>query len=126
MKRRGEESSAWATRGSTTESNKLFMKWKGPYGVLAKIDANDYRINVNGEGKAIHGNLLKRYITRDTVNDETGGGLVSTTNLAVVEDDDEGSSCDDCDCEVLLEIDGWGSKDMVDDLSFGDGLSTRQ
>ncbi|GFO42732.1 hypothetical protein PoB_006923700 [Plakobranchus ocellatus] len=46
-------------------------------------------------------------------------------SLAVVEDD-EGNSCDGCGCEVLREVGGWSSKDMVDDLRFGDGLSTKQ
>ncbi|GFN85144.1 hypothetical protein PoB_001165000 [Plakobranchus ocellatus] len=76
--------------------------------------------------KTIHGNLLKRYIMRDAVNDETGGGPVSTTSLAVLEDDDEGSSSAVIGCEVYPEIGGWSSMDTVDDLRFGDGLSTKQ
>ncbi|GFO23937.1 hypothetical protein PoB_005044200 [Plakobranchus ocellatus] len=68
------------------------MKYKGHFGILANIDANDYRIKENGEKKAIHGNLLKRYTTRDAVNEEKGDDPVSTTSLAVVEDDDESSS----------------------------------
>ncbi|GFO42718.1 Zinc finger protein [Plakobranchus ocellatus] len=102
------------------------MQWKGPFGVLANVGGNDYRINENGKDKTIHGNLLKRYIRWDIVNDETHDGPVSTMSLAVVEDDDEGSSCDGCSCQVLPEIGGWDRKGTADDLRFGEELSTMQ
>ncbi|GFN85124.1 Zinc finger protein [Plakobranchus ocellatus] len=108
-----------------SESKKLLMQWKKPLGVLKNVGGNDYD-NAYWKEKTIHGNLLKRYIMRDAVNDETDDGPVSTTSLAVLEDDDENNSCDGCGCEVLPEIGCWRSKDTMDDLRFGDGLSTKQ
>ncbi|PIK47157.1 hypothetical protein BSL78_15967 [Apostichopus japonicus] len=43
------------------------MQWRGPYSVLAKICVNDYRIDVQGKVKTFHANLLKKYVSRDTV-----------------------------------------------------------
>ncbi|GFN82059.1 hypothetical protein PoB_000856500 [Plakobranchus ocellatus] len=40
-------------------------------------------------------------------------GLVSAASLAVVEDDEERSSCDNFCCEVLPELTGCGSKKTV-------------
>ncbi|GFN83854.1 Zinc finger protein [Plakobranchus ocellatus] len=65
--------------------------------------------------KTLLANLLKRHITIGTALEETsmGDGSVPTANLFVVEDADEGSSC-----EVLPELGGWGSKETVKDLKF--------
>ncbi|GFO06248.1 Pol polyprotein [Plakobranchus ocellatus] len=46
------------------------MQWKGPFSILATVDANDYSTNVNERENIFHANLLKTYITRDTANDE--------------------------------------------------------
>ncbi|GFO38363.1 Zinc finger protein [Plakobranchus ocellatus] len=50
------------------------MQWKGPFDVLMAFNANDMRINVNGKRKTFNANLLKSYITRDIVSDETPAG----------------------------------------------------
>ncbi|GFO16584.1 hypothetical protein PoB_004308900 [Plakobranchus ocellatus] len=65
------------------------------------------------------------YITTDSVTDKTpaGDGSVSAASLAVVKDDDEGSGCDECGCEILPVRDGWGSKETPKDLKFSDELS---
>ncbi|GFN85208.1 hypothetical protein PoB_001171400 [Plakobranchus ocellatus] len=75
-----------------------------------------------------HASLLKWYISRDTASDETppGDGCVAAASLAVVGDNDEGSSCNDCGCEVLSELGGCGRKESVKDLKFGDDLSAEQ
>ncbi|GFO06801.1 hypothetical protein PoB_003330600 [Plakobranchus ocellatus] len=75
-----------------------------------------------------HARLLKRYITRDNASDETptGDGSVPAASLAVVKDDDEGSSCNDCGCEFLSELGSCGRKESVKDLKFGDDLSAEQ
>ncbi|GFO20604.1 hypothetical protein PoB_004710900 [Plakobranchus ocellatus] len=56
----------------------------------------------------------------------TGDGSVPAASLAVVGDDNEGSSVDDCGCEVLSELDCWGSKETIKDLKFGYELFTEQ
>ncbi|GFO12168.1 Zinc finger protein [Plakobranchus ocellatus] len=104
------------------------MQWKGPFDVLATVGANDYCIHVNRKEMIFHARLLKRYVTRDTASDETppGDGCVLAASLAVVEDDDEGSSCNDCGCEVLSELGGCGRKESLKNLKFGDDLSAEQ
>ncbi|GFO25059.1 hypothetical protein PoB_005156400 [Plakobranchus ocellatus] len=80
----------------------------------------------SAEDRTFQAYLLKRYITRDAAIDETQTGKVflSTASLAIVEgDDDMASSCDDCGCEVLPMLGGWGSKETAKDLKFGDMLS---
>ncbi|GFO29054.1 Zinc finger protein [Plakobranchus ocellatus] len=32
-----------------TNSNKLLMQWKGPFGIVATVGINDYRINMGGK-----------------------------------------------------------------------------
>ncbi|GFO36825.1 Zinc finger protein [Plakobranchus ocellatus] len=90
-----------------TDSNKLFKQWKGPFEVLATVSTNDYHRNMSGKEKTVHANLLKSYITRDTARDETptGNCCVPAASLAVVEDDNEGRSYNDCGCEVLPKLD---------------------
>ncbi|GFO42201.1 Zinc finger protein [Plakobranchus ocellatus] len=75
-----------------------------------------------------HASLMKRYITRNTASTETspGDGSVPAASLAVVEDDDNGSSCNDCGCIVLSELGGSGRKESVKDLKFGDDFSAEQ
>ncbi|GFO44666.1 hypothetical protein cantadraft_45249 [Plakobranchus ocellatus] len=62
--------------------------------------------------------MLKKYIPGDAVIDTLGNGFVSAASVAVVKDDDEGSSCDDCGCEVLPKFGGWGSKETAKELSM--------
>ncbi|GFN98224.1 hypothetical protein PoB_002473000 [Plakobranchus ocellatus] len=84
----------------------------------------DYRINVKWKEKNVHANLLKRYITKVTTMDETLTDDISlpAASLAVVEDDDKCSSCEDYGFEILPEFVGWDSKETVKDMKFGDEL----
>ncbi|GFO34862.1 hypothetical protein PoB_006136700 [Plakobranchus ocellatus] len=52
------------------------------------------------------------------------GHRLPAASLAVVEDDDEVSGCDDCGCEVLPKLGGRGSEETVKDLKFSEDLST--
>ncbi|GFO00728.1 hypothetical protein PoB_002723300 [Plakobranchus ocellatus] len=67
------------------------MQWKGPINILVTVGANGYGINVDGKEKTFHVRLLKRCIT-------WGDSFVPAASLAVVEDDDEDSSCDTWGC----------------------------
>lgn len=42
-----------------TEHNKLTMQWKGPFRIVGKVAQNDYKIDIRGNGKTFHANLLK-------------------------------------------------------------------
>ena len=52
-----------------TDYNKMLLQWKGPFGVVHKLNDQDYRIDVNGTLKTFHANMLKRYFEREV--DET-------------------------------------------------------
>ncbi len=47
-----------------TDNNKLLMQWQGPYEVVSKLNAYDYKVDVRGKVKLYHANLLKQYIER--------------------------------------------------------------
>ncbi|GFO11329.1 hypothetical protein PoB_003783400 [Plakobranchus ocellatus] len=51
---------------------------------------------------------------------------VITASMAVSEDDDESSGCDDCGYEVLSVLGNLGNEETERDLKFGDELSTEQ
>ncbi|GFO07024.1 Zinc finger protein 423-like [Plakobranchus ocellatus] len=89
--------------------------------VLATVGSSDYSISVNGKANTFHTNLLRRDVTRNTMSSEArlGDCSVSSVSLAVVEDDEEGSRCDDCVNEALLELGDRGSKEIVKGLVLG-------
>lgn len=65
-----------------TNNNKLLLQWKGPFPVVERKGSCDYRIDVNGELKLFHSNMLKKYYSRPNVN------CVDVT-AAVVEEEEE-------------------------------------
>ena len=48
-----------------TDSNKLLLKWKGPFEILERVRGDDYRIQLVGRTKAFHANMLKKYWSRE-------------------------------------------------------------
>ena len=46
------------------ESNKLLMRWRGPYSVVSPVGECDYMINVGCKVKIYHVNLLKGFVQR--------------------------------------------------------------
>ena len=48
-----------------TDQNKLLMQWKGPFPILKKVGEASYSVDVNGNTKCFHANLLKKYISRE-------------------------------------------------------------
>ena len=49
-----------------TSPKKLLMKWKGPYKVLARLGGYTYSVDINGQAKAYHINLLRKFTARET------------------------------------------------------------
>ncbi|XP_064651627.1 uncharacterized protein LOC135502607 [Lineus longissimus] len=66
-------------------ANKLLMQWRGPYKVVKKINAMDYRLMMDGKERTFHINMLKQYIPR------------ARDQVAVVVEDGEEQ------CAVVLE-----------------------
>ena len=48
-----------------TDSNKLLLKWKGPFEILERDRGDDYRIQLAGSTKTFHANMLKKYWSRE-------------------------------------------------------------
>ena len=48
--------------------NKLEMQWQGPY-VIKKVRENDYVIDLDGQNKMFHANMLRKYNTRKPVEE---------------------------------------------------------
>ncbi|GFN80850.1 beta-1,3-galactosyl-o-glycosyl-glycoprotein beta-1,6-n-acetylglucosaminyltransferase-like [Plakobranchus ocellatus] len=109
------------------------MQWKGPFEIVTTMGINDYRINMGGKEETFHANLLKGYIARDQdASQATTEERPPTSSLAIpaasvtVIEDLEGEHFNDSDCEAIPELGGWGSKETVNDLKFGDELTPDQ
>ncbi|XP_041452935.1 uncharacterized protein LOC121406002 isoform X3 [Lytechinus variegatus] len=48
-----------------TANNKLLLHWKGPFPVVGRQGQSDYKIDLNGQIKTFHANLLKAYHERN-------------------------------------------------------------
>ena len=52
-----------------TDLNKLLMQWKGPFEVLERVGATDYKICIReGRTKIFHINMLKQYFERESMD----------------------------------------------------------
>ena len=47
------------------------MECQGPFCVIEKVNMYDCRINIRGKIKTYHGNILKRYFSRQAAGDES-------------------------------------------------------
>ena len=75
--------------------NKLIMQWKGPFKVVEKLNACDYRVMVKGKVKTYHGNMLKKYFRREAEEAETGeSDAISMSCISVIESEEEEGQID--------------------------------
>ena len=51
-----------------TKLNKLEMQWQGPVDIIKKVRENDYVINLDGQHKMFHANMLRKYLVRKTID----------------------------------------------------------
>ena len=51
-----------------TKLNKLEMQWQGPFDIIKKVRENDYVINLDGQHKIFHANMLRKYLVRKTID----------------------------------------------------------
>jgi len=79
-----------------TSSNKLLVQWKGPYEIKEVKGDMDYKIDIDGNVKTFHANMLKLYVKRQS--DKVEKGVLNVVCAAVIEDD-----VTDSDIEVSLE-----------------------
>ena len=72
-----------------TDSNKLLMQWKGPYEVVEVLSECNYRVNVKGNVKTYHANLLKRYIHRKDVQGRSSRSKIVGASVKAKPDNDD-------------------------------------
>ena len=53
-----------------TKLNKLEMQWQGPFDIIKKVRENDYVINLDGQHKMFHANMLRKDLVRKTIDKE--------------------------------------------------------
>ena len=51
-----------------TKLTKLEMPWQGPFDIIKKVRENDYAINLDGQHKMFHANMLRKYLVRTTID----------------------------------------------------------
>ena len=51
-----------------TKLNKLEMQWQGLFDIIKKVRENDYVINLDGQHKMFHPNMLRKYLVRKTID----------------------------------------------------------
>ncbi|GFO50194.1 gypsy retrotransposon integrase-like protein 1 [Plakobranchus ocellatus] len=69
-----------------TKSNKLQLKWQGPFHVEKKVGDNSYIIDVNGRKRTYHANLLKKFYQRGGDIDQDNGILQCAVAARVEEE----------------------------------------
>ena len=87
-----------------SDNNKLLMQWKGPFTIIEKVNAVDYKVSIKGKIKTYHGNMLQRYHRRlSTDEDIEDVGTRTVSCVSVVEEQDVG-----VEPEVYHEVDNRG------------------
>ena len=105
------------------KTNKLLLQWKGPYSVLENFNGYDYRIQVRSKLKTFHANLLRKYIERETV-EENVDGHVSVAVLDIdVKDSDQNCRKEEDD---LIVNPSMQSLETSDDVCISDNLTAEQ
>ena len=112
-----------------TDTNKLLMQWKGPYGIMSRCGkGNDYRVEVNKKVRTFHANMLKKYIEGA---DQDGAQQQNSDNNQVM-------SCDVCtgiiggnedlsvNDEEMMKLANCHRKETVKDVKLGIELTKIQ
>ncbi|XP_069108942.1 uncharacterized protein [Argopecten irradians] len=74
-----------------TKSNKLQMQWRGPYPIVERVGAMDYKVSIDGKPKTLHANLLRQYVERKAGKEQNTAcatGVLSVISASVVHEDD--------------------------------------
>lgn len=112
-----------------TDKNKLLMQWQGPYNVVSKLNAFDYKVEVRGKVKLYHANLLKLYIQRDQSRQTDGAsGVMDKVGSALIEPDGCEDNDDDYLCTKVLKagLPSLYQKETYKDVDVNKDLSHEQ
>ena len=83
-----------------TSPKKLLMKWKGPYKVLARLGGYTYSVDVKGQAKAYHINLLRKFIPREPETESPESSLAAENLKRPLSDMQQPSDNPDLDEDV--------------------------
>ena len=96
-----------------TDSNKLLMKWKGPFEVKEKVGVNNYAIQLPDKVKIYHINMLKKYFRQAAEPTE------QVSVAAITFDDDE-------EHPDILGVSTTKTKETYKDVNINPDLSQQQ
>jgi len=106
-----------------TDTNKIQMKWRGPYRVIDEPHCNDFILKVKGKMKTYHANMLKKYNRRDKVTEEeTSKDSIQSCSIAIIEEHEEIDEKENKDL-YLLEIE---TKETFKDVKINGNLSEEE
>ena len=108
-----------------TDTNKLLLQWKGPYEVTEVVNKLDYKVQVNGEAKVYHANLLRRYEQREEAPENNGKVEIGAVEIAVIEAETE-KPIGVVDNENLLDIGNLKRTETYKDVRISENLTTEQ
>ena len=97
-----------------TSSHKLLMKWKGPFKILSRLGSFLYKLDVPGNNKMYHINLLKEYTP--TSDDDASPDIPTTPDEREATTEEITEEDQDVDDPEELQ-DGQGSSHTYDGIS---------
>src|SRR5215469_6165258 len=100
-----------------TSHNKLLMTWIGPCRIVTEKGGNNYGVEIKGKVKTLHANLLKKYIQREEMVEETRNETASLIIMEEQEEDEGGEQILMKECE---------SKEGIEDIKIEEKLLSHQ
>ena len=107
-----------------TDSNKLVLQWKGPYEIKEVVNRMDYKVDIEGNHKILHANILTAYQEREASEVRTTVHEEECYSTTVIEEEGEG--------EVVIKDEGWlelrpnRGEETYKDVNICTKLSKRQ
>ena len=111
-----------------TETNKLLVRWQGPYNIVSVL-GDDYRVEVKGKVKTYHANLLKKYIERridqsvSSTIEIAENSVLQVVSSAIIEPDSEKGTVDD---DSLIQFSCMEQTETYKDVVINPDLDEQQ
>ena len=111
-----------------TKTNKLLVRWQGPYKVVG-VFGDDYRVEVKGKVKTYHANLLKKYIEHpvdqsvSSTIEKSESSVLQVVSSAIFEPDLEQGTLDD---ESLIQLSCTEQTETYKDIVINPNLGEQQ
>ena len=111
-----------------TETNKLLVRWQGPYNIVGVL-GDDYRVEVKGKVKTYHANLLKKYIERridqsvSSTIEIAENSVLQVVSSAIIEPDSEKGTVDD---DSLIQFSCMEQTETYKDVVINTDLDEQQ